>query len=90
MTAKNTPSPDDYSDIIHLPRPVSKTHPRMDQKSRAAQFAPYAALVGHRDLISAEENLATDLTDPDHTITTEPDPDFLADQELYPDESADA
>ena len=34
---------DDYSDIIHLPRPASK-HPKMPLAQRAKQFAPFAAL----------------------------------------------
>ncbi len=32
-----------YSDIIHLPRPASK-HPKMPLAQRAKQFAPFAAL----------------------------------------------
>lgn len=35
---------DNYEDIIHLPHPTPKLHPRMPMKSRAAQFAPFAAL----------------------------------------------
>ena len=66
---------DDYSDIINLPRPISKTRPRMDRNSRAAQFAPYAALVGHRDIIANEENLAATKTNLDRNITIELDPD---------------
>lgn len=64
-------SHDNYSDIINLPRPISKTHPRMSKAARAAQFAPYAALVGHRDIIAHEENLASQKLDLDHKITTE-------------------
>ena len=36
-----------YDDIINLPHPTSKRHHRMSMRNRAAQFAPFAALVGH-------------------------------------------
>ena len=36
-----------YDDIINLPHPVSKNHPQMPLRDRAAQFAPFAALTGH-------------------------------------------
>ena len=36
-----------YDDIINLPNPTSKNHPRMSLHDRAAQFAPFAALTGH-------------------------------------------
>lgn len=35
-----------YDDILNLPRPVSKTRPHMPSQDRAAQFAPFAALIG--------------------------------------------
>lgn len=35
-----------YDDIIHLPHPTSKKHPRMSMAERAAQFSPFAALTG--------------------------------------------
>lgn len=38
---------DTYDDIINLPHPDSRKHPRMPMRSRAAQFAPFAALTGH-------------------------------------------
>ena len=41
----------DYSDIINLPRPVSKTKAPMPLEDRAAQFSPFAALDGHRNAI---------------------------------------
>lgn len=37
----------EYDDIINLPRPVSKTRPRMKIIDRAAQFSPFAALTGY-------------------------------------------
>ena len=40
-----------YDDILHLPHPTSKRHPRMPIVDRAAQFSPYAALTGHKAAI---------------------------------------
>ena len=40
-----------YSDIIHLPHPVSEKHPRMPMQDRAAQFSPFAALTGYEEAI---------------------------------------
>lgn len=40
-----------YEDIIHLPHHVSVRHPQMSRQDRAAQFAPFAALTGHKDAI---------------------------------------
>ena len=42
----------DYTDIIHLPHPEPKNHPRMPMEARAAQFAPFAALTGYDAVIS--------------------------------------
>ena len=44
---------EDYDDIIHLPHPISSVHPPMPLSSRAAQFAPFAALSGYDDAIRA-------------------------------------
>ena len=43
-----------YADIIGLPHWNSPTHPRMSLRDRAAQFAPYAALVGYGDMVKEE------------------------------------
>lgn len=43
---------DNYDDILRLPHPTSKTHPRMSRQDRAAQFSPFAALVGYEDVIT--------------------------------------
>lgn len=42
---------DKYEDIIDLPHFEPRKHPRMSEYSRAAQFAPFAALVGYDDAI---------------------------------------
>ena len=36
-----------YDDIINLPHPTSRRHPRMPIRDRAAIFSPFAALSGH-------------------------------------------
>ena len=36
-----------YMDMVSLPHPISRTHTPMPRQDRAAQFAPFAALVGH-------------------------------------------
>ena len=36
-----------YDDIINLPHHVSRTRPQMPRADRAAQFAPFLALVGY-------------------------------------------
>ena len=46
MTDRYLPGRDDYSDMLDLPRPVSKKHPPMSLEKRAAQFMPFAALTG--------------------------------------------
>ncbi len=43
---------DHYEDIINLSHPVSKNHPQMPMASRAAQFAPFAALTGYGEAIT--------------------------------------
>ena len=35
-----------YDDIIRLPHHVSRNHPQVPLRARAAQFAPFAALTG--------------------------------------------
>ena len=56
-TKKNSHTTNPYEDIMHLSRPVSKTHPQMPIADRAAQFAPFAALTGHGDLIRKTQRL---------------------------------
>ena len=49
-----------YADIMDLPHWDSPSRPRMSARARAAQFAPYAALVGYGDMVR-EEARETDL-----------------------------
>lgn len=61
-----THEPKDYSDIIHCKRPQAPNP--MNIKDRAAQFSPYAALVGHKDIIAEDESIANDKNDINHDI----------------------
>lgn len=64
----------DYSDIINLPHHISPTHPPMDLKNRAAQFAPYAALTGYSELVCEEGRITSqkpELTNESKTILNE-------------------
>ena len=47
----------DYDDIINLPHHVSATRPHMSMLDRAAQFSPYAALVGYHDVVKETARL---------------------------------
>lgn len=38
-----------YKDILHLPHHRSPHRPSMPRRDRAAQFAPFSALAGHRE-----------------------------------------
>lgn len=54
-----------YDDMIHLPHHVSKTRVQMSHGDRAAQFAPFAAVVGHQAAIRETERLTEEKTDLD-------------------------
>lgn len=56
----------DNRDIINLERPESR-HPRMARGVRAAQFAPFAAMVGHDAAIAEVDRV----TEPWHEPTEE-------------------
>jgi hypothetical protein len=55
---------DNYDDIINLPHHTSKVHKRMSMHSRAAQFAPFAALTGHNDAINETARLTETFSEP--------------------------
>lgn len=46
-----------YRDIVALPHPTSETHPPMSRHHRAAQFAPFAAVVGHEAAVAETARL---------------------------------
>ena len=47
-----------YADIIDLPHwEPGRKHPRMSLHDRAAQFAPFAALVGYDEMVDEEARL---------------------------------
>ncbi|MCI9402475.1 MAG: YolD-like family protein [Oscillospiraceae bacterium] len=48
---------DNYDDILSLPHPTSKTHPRMSRQDRAAQFSPFAALTGYEAVVKETARL---------------------------------
>ena len=54
-----------YSDIIHLSRPNSVSHPPMSAADRAAQFSPFAALTGFDGEIRETARLTGRRIEPD-------------------------
>ena len=48
-----------YDDIIKLSHHISKKHSQMSMKERAAQFAPFAALVGYEDAVEETARITT-------------------------------
>ena len=48
-----------YDDIINLSHHISKKHPKMSMDERAAQFAPFAALVGYEDAVEETARITT-------------------------------
>ena len=49
-----------YDDIIHLPHHVSRNHPQMPLRDRAAQFAPFAALTGYESAVGETARLTAE------------------------------
>lgn len=52
-----------YDDIINMPHHVSSKRPQMSIEARAAQFAPFAALVGYDDVIKETIRLTSNKKD---------------------------
>lgn len=55
-----------YDDIIHLDRPKSNHQP-METAMRAAQFAPFAALSGHEEVIEETAERVRTMTEAEIT-----------------------
>lgn len=64
---------DNYEDIINLPHHVSLRHPQMNALSRAAQFAPYAALTGYGDAIDETARVTDEKIEIDEELKKELD-----------------
>ncbi len=45
----------DYSSIYDLEHPEPRYHKRMSRQNRAAQFAPFSALVGYQEALDEEK-----------------------------------
>lgn len=56
-----------YTDILNLPHPTSKKHPRMTRTARAAQFAPFAALTGYNEVVKETARLTDEQLELDDT-----------------------
>ena len=62
-----------YDDIINLPHHVSQKHPQMSMEDRAAQFSPFAALVGYDDSIAETNRQVEQFADFDENYLSELD-----------------
>ena len=51
---------DKYDDILNMPHHVSSTRPQMSMHDRAAQFSPFAALVGYDDAVKETARLTNE------------------------------
>ena len=60
-----------YADIISLPHPVSARHRPMPAASRAAQFAPFAALTGYEEAVAETARLTEERIIPDSNAIEE-------------------
>ena len=59
-----------YEDIINLPHHVSSKRPQMPMSDRAAQFAPFAALIGYDSAIKETGRLTDERIELDEEALT--------------------
>lgn len=57
-----------YETIISFHHPTSLKHKRMEPHDRAAQFAPYAALVGYGDMVNETARTTEERSIPDECV----------------------
>ena len=57
-----------YETVISFHHPTSFKHKRMDPHDRAAQFAPYAALVGYGDVVNETARTTEERSIPDECV----------------------
>ena len=62
-----------YDDIIDLPHPTSRRHPRMPIRDRAAIFSPFAALSGHGAALAETARVTQRRMEPDEDTRAELD-----------------
>ena len=82
-----------YDDLLDHPRFEPQRHPRMPMADRAAQFAPFAALTGFKELLDrvAAAHLASQpsmYTAPDQPPDPGSDPDLTFDPDLSRDQAS--
>lgn len=59
-------------DLVERPHPQTLPRPRMPRKLRAAQFAPFAALVGYEELVAATDRQVQETVETEHRYTGDP------------------
>lgn len=57
-----------YQDMLEMKRPISRTHPPMGQKKRAAQFSSFAALTGYENAIDETKRNFEKIWDDEYEI----------------------
>lgn len=60
-----------YDDLLNLPHHTSAVQPAMPMQNRAAQFAPFAALVGYDSLIRETARLTDQKVELDESVKAE-------------------
>ena len=73
-----------YDDIIALPHPEPRTHPRLSLHDRAVQFSPFAALTGHSAAIAETGRLTDSRITLDESEMARVDAELQHLQELLP------